>query len=208
MAKMKIAPKDRPKVKAECLRLLVTLNLEPARIQLISGFVDAYLRLTPEEMPQFQTELEQVEPNELKGEVMEIVTSWMEQGLEQGRQSEVRVLTKLLTRQVGQLRPEQTQQIEGLTISRLEQIFDQLPAIQAIEVLSTLLRDIEISEGFEGEKAVVLNQIRQQVGAIAPKQKQQLLALSSEQWQALAALNLDSIEALDSWLSLARTQSA
>ncbi|MEL7334041.1 MAG: DUF4351 domain-containing protein [Cyanobacteria bacterium J06560_2] len=80
--------------------------------------------------------------------------------------------------------------------------------MQAIEVLSTLLRDIEISEGFEGEKAVVLNQIRQQVGAIAPKQKQQLLALSSEQWQALAALNLESIEALDSWLSLARTQSA
>jgi hypothetical protein len=31
MAKMKIAKKDRPKVKAECLRLLVTLQLNPAK---------------------------------------------------------------------------------------------------------------------------------------------------------------------------------
>jgi hypothetical protein len=29
MAKMKIAPEDRPKVKAECLRLMVTLKLDP-----------------------------------------------------------------------------------------------------------------------------------------------------------------------------------
>jgi hypothetical protein len=40
MSKMRIAPVDRPKVKAECLRLLVTLCLDPARTRLISGFVD------------------------------------------------------------------------------------------------------------------------------------------------------------------------
>lgn len=32
-------------MKAECLRLLATLKLSPARMQLISGFVDTYLRL-------------------------------------------------------------------------------------------------------------------------------------------------------------------
>lgn len=50
MAKMKIAPQERPQVKAECLRLLVTLKLDPARMQLISGFVDTYLRLTESEV--------------------------------------------------------------------------------------------------------------------------------------------------------------
>ena len=50
MAKMKIAPQDHPKVKAECLRLLATLSLDPARMQLISGFVDTYLRLNPAEL--------------------------------------------------------------------------------------------------------------------------------------------------------------
>ena len=49
MAKMRIATKDRPKVKAACLRLLATLRLDPARMRLISGFVDTYLRLDAEE---------------------------------------------------------------------------------------------------------------------------------------------------------------
>lgn len=35
MAKMNIATSDRPKVKLECLRMLVTLKLDPARTQLI-----------------------------------------------------------------------------------------------------------------------------------------------------------------------------
>jgi hypothetical protein len=42
MAKMNIADKDRPHVKLECLRLLTTLRLDPARMQLVSGFVDTY----------------------------------------------------------------------------------------------------------------------------------------------------------------------
>jgi hypothetical protein len=54
MAKMKIATDDRPKVKAQCLRLLVTLKLDPARMQLISGFVDTYLNLNSSEEIQFQ----------------------------------------------------------------------------------------------------------------------------------------------------------
>jgi hypothetical protein len=39
MAKMKMRPEDRPKVKLECLRLLATLRLDPARSKLIGGFV-------------------------------------------------------------------------------------------------------------------------------------------------------------------------
>ena len=49
MAKMKIATKDRPKVKAECLRMLVTLKLAPARTKFISGFIDSYLNLNAKE---------------------------------------------------------------------------------------------------------------------------------------------------------------
>ncbi|WP_230967798.1 hypothetical protein [Nostoc sp. WHI] len=45
MSKMNIPREERPQVKTECLRLLATLKLDPVRIQLISGFVDTYLRL-------------------------------------------------------------------------------------------------------------------------------------------------------------------
>jgi hypothetical protein len=49
MAKMNIAIEERPQVKAECLRLLISLKLDPAKMQLIAGFVDVYLQLNTQE---------------------------------------------------------------------------------------------------------------------------------------------------------------
>jgi hypothetical protein len=84
MAKMNIAPEDRPRVKFECLRLLATLRLDPARMQLISGFIDTYLKLNAAEEKIFRTEIDRISLVEQEV-VMKIVTSWMEQGLQQGR---------------------------------------------------------------------------------------------------------------------------
>ena len=85
MAKMRIAERDRPKVKLECLRLLATLKLDSARMRLISGFVDTYLRLSGQEIVRFERAIagSDLAPVE-KEEVMEIVTSWMETGIERG----------------------------------------------------------------------------------------------------------------------------
>ena len=85
MAKMRIAERDRPKVKLECLRLLATLKLDSARMRLISGFVDTYLRLSGQEIVRFERAIagSDLAP-EQKEEVMEIVTSWMETGIERG----------------------------------------------------------------------------------------------------------------------------
>lgn len=44
-------------MKLECLRLLVTLPPDPARMRLISSFVDTYLILNADEEQQFQSEL-------------------------------------------------------------------------------------------------------------------------------------------------------
>jgi hypothetical protein len=54
MATMNIAPTERRQVKFECLRLLATLKLDRARMRLISGFIDTYLRLTPQEQKLLQ----------------------------------------------------------------------------------------------------------------------------------------------------------
>jgi hypothetical protein len=83
MAKMNFAPGDRPRVKLECLRMIVTLSLDSARIHLLSGFVDSYLRLNMAEQQVFDRELQQVQPQEGQ-RVLTIVTSWMEEGLEKG----------------------------------------------------------------------------------------------------------------------------
>ncbi len=84
MAKMNIAERDRPRVKLECLRLLTTLRLDPARTQLISGFIDTYLRLNAEEELRFREQAATLPGEQQRVEIMEIVTSWMEKGIEQG----------------------------------------------------------------------------------------------------------------------------
>jgi len=64
MAKMNVAPKDRRRVKFECLRLLATLRLDRARMQLISGFVDTYLRLNAEEEKLLRADIATIEPEQ------------------------------------------------------------------------------------------------------------------------------------------------
>jgi predicted transposase YdaD len=147
MAKMQIAPNERPKVKAECLRLLATLRLDPARTRLISGFVDTYLRLSTQEEQVFQTEIGRLETSERES-VMEIVTSWMQQGIEQGiqqgmqqgiEQGERSLILRLLTRQVGELPESAKLQIDTLSVSELEALGEALLTFTALSDLEAWL---------------------------------------------------------------------
>ncbi|OYD99252.1 flagellar assembly protein H [Nostoc sp. 'Peltigera membranacea cyanobiont' 213] len=122
MAKMNIAPKDRPRVKSECLRLLATLQLDPARTQLISGFIDTYLRLNAQEEEIFQTEIAQFEPTQQEV-VMQIVTSWMESGIQQG---ELKIIQRLLTKRIGVITAELQERLRGLSLTQLEDLAEAL----------------------------------------------------------------------------------
>jgi hypothetical protein len=95
MSKMNILEVDRPKVKVECLRLLVNLQLDPARTYLISSFVDTYLRLNQAEEKVFQTEIAKIITTTEQEQVMELTTSWMERGIEQERRSAISGLLEL-----------------------------------------------------------------------------------------------------------------
>jgi hypothetical protein len=95
MAKMSIDEKDRPKVKLECLRLLVNLQLDPARNFLISSFVDTYLRLNNNEEQVFREEIAKIQTVNEQEQIMELTTSWMERGIEQERRSAISGLLEL-----------------------------------------------------------------------------------------------------------------
>ncbi len=112
MAKMQIAPVDRPKVKAECLRVLATLRLDSARTRLISGFVDTYLRLDESEEKLFAEEIGKLETTEQE-RVMEITTSW-------GERAERSLIQKMIARRFREV-PESVQtQIEALPSEQIE----------------------------------------------------------------------------------------
>lgn len=126
MAKMQIQPQERSTVKLECLRLLATLRLDPARMQLISGFIDSYLRLNAQEEQRFQTQLSTLGLVQQE-EVMKIVTSWMERGIEQGRQQEAQsLILRLLNRRIGAFDAQLQAQIQQLSLSQLENLGEAL----------------------------------------------------------------------------------
>jgi hypothetical protein len=114
MAKMRIAPGDRPRVKAACLRL-----------------DEAEARL-------FLAEVDRSEPLE-RTRVMEMVTSWMEEGIlkgreegraqgrEEGREQEARRMTlRQLARKVGPIAEPLLTQLLGLAAADLEDLAEAL----------------------------------------------------------------------------------
>ncbi|GAP99745.1 DUF4351 domain-containing protein [Leptolyngbya sp. NIES-2104] len=125
MSKMRIAIADRPRVKVECLRLLATLQLDPARTRLISGFVDTYLKLNAIETQAFQAEIAKIEPERREG-VMQIVTSWMQEGIDQGIARERSLVLRLLTKRVGTLSSEVRDRIDQLSIEQVEALGEAL----------------------------------------------------------------------------------
>ena len=141
MAKMKIAPSDRPKVKAECLRLLVTLRLDSAKMQLISGFIDTYLNLNESEEQAFRDEIGTIELEE-REEVMQIVTSWMRTGIQQGQAS---MVMRLLKHKFGEINPDVEAQIQQLSSPQLEDLSEALLDFEQQEELTTWLSHLSSS---------------------------------------------------------------
>lgn len=127
MAKMKIDPKDRPTVKAQCLRLLVTLSLDPAKMQLISGFVDSYLRLNLTEEALFQSELGTMETREQE-QIMQITTSWEQKG-------QSNTILRQLNRKLGNLPEEIATRIKSLEPNQLDSLTEDLLDFQTFDDL-------------------------------------------------------------------------
>ncbi len=119
MAKMEIAKADRPKVKAECLRLLVTLKLDPAKTRLISKFVDSYLRLDAKEEEKFQSEIDTMGMNQ-KEAIMQTLTSWEQKGMEKGMEKERQTIALNMINADFSL--DQISQLTGLSIVELQQL--------------------------------------------------------------------------------------
>lgn len=130
MSKMRKSAQERPLVKLVSLRLLSSLGLNPAQVQLISGFIDTYLRLNAQEEAVFQEQLATIAPVEQES-VMEIVTSWMEQGIQQGlqqgrQQQAVSLILRQLIRRLGAVDPSLQERIQKLSLAKLEDLGEAL----------------------------------------------------------------------------------
>ena len=122
LAKMRMEVWERPKVKVECLRLLTTLRLNPAKLQLIGGFIDRYLQLNAEEMKEYEREFMELSPKEQES-AMEYVTSWERKGIEQGLQQGLsqgkgEIVSRMIRKRFGaDLSPEILSAIAGESVT-------------------------------------------------------------------------------------------
>jgi len=126
MAKMGIETEDRVTAKKECLRMIARLKLDPARAQLLSGFVDSYIRLLEAERKKLETEMQKL-PSKEKEEVMEIMTSWKEEGIEIGVQKgSTKILLRQLNKRLGKIDGTIESMVSNLSSEKLEELSDSL----------------------------------------------------------------------------------
>lgn len=76
---------------------------------------------------------------------MEIVTSWMEkgiqQGIQQGIQREASLVLRQLNRRCGSLSPELQQRIQQLSVEQLEELGEELLDFTSVDNLTNWLHN-------------------------------------------------------------------
>lgn len=105
--------------------MIARFKLDPARTQLLSGFVDSYIKLLDAERRKLETEVRKLPPKE-REEVMEITTSWEEvglkKGLQQGLRRESELVLRLIRKKFGNLKKTIENQILALPIEKIEEL--------------------------------------------------------------------------------------
>jgi hypothetical protein len=148
MARMGMSADERPRVKLECLRLLTRLRLAPGRAHFLSGFIDTYLSLNPQETLLFEADADRILNRSERTKVMELTTSWKEEGRREGRQEgrqegQVQVVLRQLGRRCGPLPKRLDSRVRALTIPRLDDLAEAL-----LEFSSTA----DLQHWLEGDK--------------------------------------------------------
>jgi hypothetical protein len=139
MAKMRMKPNERVKVRLECLRRLVGLESEDLK-NLLWGIVETYLKLEPAEEAQFQAAVARLkEPEQEK--LMEYPNSWRDKGREEGMtlgrqegmalgrqeglaRGQIQSALRILRRRFGDLPADVAEKIQALPNEMLGDLLD------------------------------------------------------------------------------------
>jgi len=140
LSKMDYQPKERVQIKLEFLRMLTRLRLDPARIQLLTGFFESYLVLNDEEEKVFQQKIsEELKPEEVQ-KAMEITTSWHEKGRQEGRQEGYRsILLKQIKKRLGTVPADIEKNVAGMKTEQLDLLAEKIFEIATEEDLRRVI---------------------------------------------------------------------
>jgi predicted transposase YdaD len=143
MSKMRIVRKDRVKVKIACLKMLAGLELNRAQKRLLSGFIDTYLDLNTKEQQNFEEELVK-EPFEEQEKIMELTTSWKEEGIKIGRaegkaEGRREMVLEQLNFRFGELKTPFRKQILALSEAKIQELAKAIFEFKSLNDLTSWL---------------------------------------------------------------------
>ena len=150
LSKMKYQKKERVQVKLEFLRMLVQMELDPARMTLLTRFFETYLCLDKSEERKLEEEVGKMDKKEA-GKVIELTTSWEEKGRIAGRaegraegriegkaegkiEGQPEMLLKQLKKKFGDVPADIENQIRSLPGGRLEQLAESIFDLRLINI--------------------------------------------------------------------------
>lgn len=82
LSKMGYSDREKVQVKREFLRMIVKMELTPAKMRMILGFFERYLILSEREEERLMTEIKQMDGSD---EIMHLPISWEEKGKKEGK---------------------------------------------------------------------------------------------------------------------------
>ncbi len=143
LSKMGYQKKERVQVKLEFLRMLVRMKLDPARMTLLTGFFETYLRLNEEEEKQLEVEMGKIDVKEAK-RMMEITTSWEQKGRVKGRaegkvEGQTDLLIRLLHKKFINVPQEIENQVRTLSPKKLQVLAEAIFDLKSIDDIKTFL---------------------------------------------------------------------
>ncbi|MEK3888283.1 transposase [Bacillus sp. FSL K6-3431] len=84
MSKMRYTEKEKVQLKLDFLRMLIKMELDPAKAELINGFFESYLSLNEREEQALMEEMKQLTPDEADF-LSKLPNSWKENGLKEAK---------------------------------------------------------------------------------------------------------------------------
>jgi predicted transposase/invertase (TIGR01784 family) len=143
LSKMGFKPEEKVRVKLEFMRMLTRMKLDPARMELLGGFFETYLKLTRTEEEQLYRELDRIDSKEADA-IMQITTSWHEKGRTEGRmegrtEGQAQLVLRQLKKLFGEVPADVEEKIKAMRAERIEQLGEALLDVKTIEELKPLL---------------------------------------------------------------------
>ncbi|TCP19298.1 hypothetical protein EV207_16515 [Scopulibacillus darangshiensis] len=120
-------------MKIEFLRILIRLELDPVRTEMLTAFFETYLNLNTDEEQHLEKELQVLNSEEVR--VLELISSYRRKGRDQGRIEEGKMLfCKFLDVQFGKASTSLQEKVKQTDdLSRLNSLTDRIFAVKSLE---------------------------------------------------------------------------